>query len=281
MSHWDEEAHGWVPNEGHPPGPNRYSADRETRLAHGILWFLSVSFLVAAVAVVFVVTVTVSRHDKAPSSRGSGTTVTTLVGELPSIEAIGAPAGSDVARYIDQSKSDLDTLEADLSPRVAVISLDSYVSEIDARKAVGPTEITGFMVAAPGGTPTLVTDGLAAWSKRQRQADVEQRDAIAALIPTSANDPEYLAFYKKEVARLDRVIGRESATSAVVFAAVVKATPKDLVALVSRPGIRLVDVGPVVNGDPLVGSSSWRGLRPEEKNTAGDPMIRPVEDGAQ
>lgn len=272
---WDEDTGSWVPMGARP----RYES-QDARAARWVVRLLATSVFVAVVGVVFVVTVLASRDDdRSPSPRAAGESpVTTVVRPL---SGIGPAPASRVDDYIAVRAEALRSLPpTDTAPRTALVSLRTYSPEADARKAVGPAKVVGFLVAVPGGGPTVVTQSLASWSEQQRRADIEERDAIAALIPTSGNDPGFQACYRKEVARLDKAIAAASPTAPVVFAVAVEAAPEDLRRLAADAAVRMVDIGTAVagTGDPSPDPSpQWRGLRPEETATAGEPVLRPLD----
>jgi len=184
-------------------------------------------------------------------------------------DAIGPAAGTDVGGYVDARKQA--SAEA-TGERVAVLSLDSYGSEADARAAAGSVSVEALLVAAPGTRPTVVTDGLEAWAKDQRKADESERDEFRKLLPT-VDDPAFKAEYESQIARLDAAIESVSPTAKVVFGLVVRGPSDALQALGAAPGVRLVDIG---TGAKVRKGAAYRGLRPEETVKVGQPAMRPV-----
>lgn len=251
---------------------------REVRSAKWVLRLLASSIFVVIVAAVFLVTVMAEREDDPGRAVPGAGPVTTVA--APS--GIGPARGSRVDDYIASRAQELKGLgPADSTPRRAIVSLRSYKPEAEARKVAGPARVVGFLVAVPGGSPTVVTEGLAAWSEAQRRTDIEERDALAALIPTSGNDPNFQACYRKEVARLDKAIAAASPTAPVVFSVVVEGMPEQFRQIAAHADVRLVDMGPAVPAADApadaAAAGQWRGLRPEETATAGDPVLRPLD----
>ena len=134
-----------------------------------------------------------------------------------------------------------------------------------------------LLAAAPGAHPSVVTNGLEAWAKSQRQADEIERDEIRKLLPTVEESDPFKSFYESELVRLDTAIANVSPTSAVVFGLVVRGPAEALKALAATPGVRLVDVGEAAKPEP---DAVFRGLRPEETAKVGQPATRPSERAA-
>lgn len=269
---WDEETRSWV-----PMGPRPVDRSREARSARGIAWFFAAACFVLVVAATFSVTVVLSRDDSIRRADPAPTIPVTTLPVAGSIPGIGPPPGADVAAYLaNRAAAFTGAAAGEQTERIAVVSFKAYVKETDARLALGDLDVKAWLLAPPGQAPTVVTDGLEAWSSRQREADEKERGEIAALIPTSGNDPEFQAFYRSEVARLDKAIAEVSPDAEVVFAAVVVAPPSDLADVAGEETVRLVDIGPA--GNATDDEQEWRGLRPEEQSRAGQPAVRPVAD---
>lgn len=270
---WDDETRSWVPMGPRPP-----DRSREARSARGIARFFAAACFVLVVAATFSATVALSRDDSITQTLPEPTIPVTTLPVAGSVPGIGPPPGADVAAYLANRSAALTGASAgEQGERLAIVSFKAYENEDSSRRVLGDRDVKAWLVAAPGQAPTLVTDGLEAWSSRQRQADEKERDEIAALIPTSGNDPAFQAFYRAEVARLDKAIAEVSPDAEVVFAAVVVATPQDLSKVADGEAVRLVDIGPA--GDTEGDEKQWRGLRPEEQERAAQPATRPVAEG--
>jgi hypothetical protein len=187
-------------------------------------------------------------------------TMTTDLGPLPGVELPG---------YIANRRQALAALKED---RVAVVSLNKYSTETQAKAVAGSLPIMGLLVAPPGVAPAFVTTDLATWAKAQTDATRSERDEISKLLPT-VDDPAFKSFYQSEIARLDKAVKNFAPDSAIVFGVVVKGGPAQLQALGARPDVRLVDVADLAQVDP---KATFRGLRPEETAKANDPSLRPI-----
>ena len=183
------------------------------------------------------------------------------------VRSIGPLKGADLATYI---KSRQKALAGVTGPRVAVVSLDHYTTEREARGAVGNTEVIALIAAAPGGEPSVVDRDLKTWADQQREAAKIERDEFQRLLPT-VDSAEFKAQYQADIARLNALIDRVSPTGSVVFAVAVRAPAERLKKLAKSPGIRLVDVG---SSDKLGEKPTYHGVRPEETSKAGEPTTR-------
>ncbi len=250
--------------------PNERSA-HDALAARRVLRLFAVAVFVVVVGAVFAFTATRGRDDPPQASSPSGrTTATDPASGASSDGSIGPLVGADVGAYIEARRQALTA--AAPGEGVAVVSLEGYKSEAEARAAVGSVKVEALLAAAPGAHPSVVTDGLEAWTKRQRQADESERAEIRKLLPT-VDDPVFKEFYESEVVRLDTAIASVSPTSEIVFGLVVRGPTDALKALGDAPGVRLVDVGlPVAAGSGAL----FQGLRPEETTKVGQPATRPV-----
>ncbi len=239
----------------------------EVRAARRILRFFAVAVFVLVVGAVFAFTVTRERGDEPPAAGRTGTTSAAAAAAADSF--IGPEANLEVGAYLEGRRLDLAAATGD---RVAVVSLDGYLSEADARAKVGALKVDALLAAAPGAHPSVVTAGLEAWARGQRQADEIERNEIRRLLPT-VDDPTFKTFYESEVARLDAAIENASPTSEVIFGLVVRGPADSLRTLAATAGVRLVDVGEAPTSAP---GAAFRGLRPEETTKVGQPATRPV-----
>ncbi len=256
------------PPELLPPGSERREM-LEARAARRTVRFFAVAVFVLVVGAAFAYTVTRER-DGGGSSTSSGITGTTSAAAAAAADAsIGPDANAEVGAYLDARKQDLAVATGD---RVAVVSFDGYLSEADARAKVGSLKVDALLAAAPGAHPSVVTNGLEAWAKSQRQADEIERNEIRRLLPT-VDDPAFKAFYESEVVRLENAIANASPTSAVVFGLALRGPADSLRTLAATAGVRLVDVGDAATSAP---GAVFRGLRPEETAKVGQPATRPV-----
>gem|GEM_PF-1867305 len=242
----------------------------DARAARRTLRFFAVAVFVLVVGAAFAFTVTRERRgDSRGSSSASGPATTSVASGAAADVSIGPPAGSDVGPYLDARQQ---ALAAATGDRVAVVSFESYVAEADARAKVGALPVDALLVAVPGGHPSVVTNGLEAWSKTQRQADESERDEIRKLLPT-VTDPAFKSFYESEIVRLEAAIAGVSPTGPVVYGVVVRAPADALRTLSATGGIRLVDVGQAATSAP---GATYRAVRPEETVKVGQPATRPV-----
>lgn len=159
-------------------------------------------------------------------------------------------------------------LEAADGRHDAVVSLISYrsvegVTTIAERAGV---EVVAVLVAPPGGPPALVTDSLAGWVEERRAAAIDQRAALAEILPTvDAGDPFAVA-YLEDIARLDAELAGLDTSADLIYGFTTTASADALRALALRADVRLVDVGGLVPS----------GLRPEEIERVGEPPTRPA-----
>jgi len=244
------------------PDPGAKAAIRTLRLLAAGL------FMVLFGTAVFV-TANVLRDDEAPP------TTTTRVRRIPpSTLAPGAPFTEvgparrvEIDPYVRERRQALARAEGDL---VAVVSLRAYASEDAARSHAGDLEVLALLVAAPGGSPSVVEGPLTAWADERRRADVEERDNLRQLAATT-DDPAFKADFEAEVARLNKAIEAIDPEGDVVFGLVVRAPVADLQALDGRRDVRLVDVATSNQPESDV---DYRGLRPEETSRAQEPPTR-------
>jgi hypothetical protein len=193
-------------------------------------------------------------------------------GEITLVDAIGPLSGRSIAPYVvDRERA----LKEATDVRSAVISLDAYRKEVDARKLVEGLNVRALLVAPPGGKPAVVTGDLSAWADQARQEAASERTELEKLIPTfnPAEDTEFLEDAKVQITRLQRVEQAATPDGDVVFAIVLVAPADELRRLSETTGVRLVDVGV---GATVPAMSRVRGIRPEETTTSGDPLTRPV-----
>ena len=186
----------------------------------------------------------------------------------PANDPIGPRPGEEIAAYAAARAQILATATGE---RAAVVSFGRYLTEGEARAAVGQARVTSLLVAAPGGTPADVAEPMPAWVESQVAASRAEREEIRRLLPT-VDDPEFADFYRQELTRLTKVIDSIKPDDPLVFAAVVRAPVSALKGLATRPDVRLVDVGTRAEIQP---GTMVVGLRPEEKDRANDPPNRP------
>lgn len=179
-------------------------------------------------------------------------------------------AGTEVPAYVVRRKNALDRVEGRV---VAAVSFTSYVTEAAARKRVEGTTVRALLVAASGGGPATVAGGLDRWASRERQAAEVEREGLERML-TDTEDPEFVAQFQADIARLAGVIERLDPAGPVVFGAVVEGDVGALREVAGRPGVRLVDVAARRLGDE-VPVEQLGGIRPEETSRAGDPPHRP------
>jgi hypothetical protein len=239
--------------------PSRPPLTRDRRvLAAGLLVVLLLGFGVAAL-------IAQGRVDKDTSpTPGLGAQVSG-----GAVAAIGPLTGTDVRAYISDRQA---ALQKAKGVRVAVVSLARYMTEPEARAAVGRGAVVALVAAAPGGAPSVVRGSVADWVAQQKDSAKADRDETQQLLKNGVDDPEFESFYKSEVVRLTRLIDGIKADAPLVFAVVVRAPATELQIQAGRPDIRLVDVG---SSGQVSGRAQFRGLRPEETDRVNQDAPRP------
>jgi hypothetical protein len=235
---------------------DRPEPDDDERARRTATLFAIALVVVALAGLVFVIVQ--SGDDSDDETGGAGTTVD-----------IGPPAGTEVSTYMAARERAL----ADASGnRLAVVSFDQYVSEADAKAAVGSVSVSKLLAAPPGGTPSVVSGSMTNWAEQQVAGSREERDELQKMLPT-VDDPAFRDFYQAEVNNLTMVIDGVKPDGPLVFGALVRGDADDLQQLARRPDVRLVDVG---RSNKISPDAAYRGLRPEETARAGEPPTRPV-----
>lgn len=210
------------------------------------------------------------RLDERNDAEADARDPSTIVGDLTPQGGIGPLAGTAVAPYVQQRQS---ALPAVTGTRAAVVSFSTYVTPAAVTEALDGLQVVRLLVAVPGGRPVEAdsTEKLDDLVQRQRAEAQEERKALVELLPT-VGDPDFKAQYEADIARLTALLAAPAKISDLVFGAVVVGPAKDLQALATRPGIRLVDAGPDEK-PPTQGTVT--GLRPEETTQANTPETRP------
>jgi hypothetical protein len=244
------------------PPPGRDDEDRKVRRS---LLLFAVSLVVVGLG--GLVAVTFGRDDD-PTNRPDAGGAESAEEAGPTADGIGPFPGEEIAAYSAGRAQALATAKGD---RVAVASLGRYMTEPEARAAVGRLQVVNLLAAAPGGSPSVVTGTMADWVNGQVGGNRSERDEIQRLLPT-VDDPQFKAFYEEEVARLTKLIDSVKPDGPHVFGVTVRGPAADLQALARAPDVRLVDVGPSAKLPP---DTPLRGLRPEERERANDPPTRP------
>ena len=178
--------------------------------------------------------------------------------------AIGPLPGATLEAYERSARRQLSEASG---RRGAVVSFVRYLNEDDARELVPGA--TALLVAAPYGAPRMVDD-IATWAEEERAAAEAEKGELEALIPT-VEDQAFATQYRRDIARLDRLLERIDPKGRIVFGAVVEADAAELRVIAKDNAVRLVDVA-----RPKAGKvTTFRGLRPEERDVANDPPTRP------
>lgn len=151
--------------------------------------------------------------------------------------------------------------------RVAVVSFNRYLTETDAREIVPGAR--ALLVAAPNGPPRVVDD-VGIWAETERDAAEAEKAELESLIPT-VEDPAFATQYRRDIARLERLLDRIDPAGRVVFGAVIEDDAVELRLIAKDGAVRLVDVARPGAGEV----NTFRGLRPEERAVANDPPTRP------
>ena len=174
------------------------------------------------------------------------------------VVSVGPLDGTDINQYTQERQA---ALAKATGERAAVISVDHYITEAEARALAGQLHVAALLAAPPGGAPSVVTGDMAAWAQAQKASATDQRDQTAELLKNGVDDPDYKAFYQQEVARLNKVLAGIDPNGKVVFGMVVTGPALDLQAMAKHPGVRLVDVAPSAK---VNSQTEYRGLRPEQ-----------------
>jgi hypothetical protein len=188
--------------------------------------------------------------------------------------SVGPVRGTAIPEYLAAQQSALASVTGSL---VAVVSFAAYETAADADAVVAAVpglSTLARLVALPGGAPAVVDEPLENWLEGQRAPLQADRDQIAELLPTieDPNDP-FIPEYQSDLADLDAQLASLDPASDLVFGLVVKGDADGLRQLAASTGVRLVAPG----ADGSVGDlQSYRGLRPEEVDTAGTPDARPA-----
>lgn len=186
------------------------------------------------------------------------------------VVSIGPLDGTVIAQYVPDRQAALDKASGE---RAAVISLDHYVTEAEARALVGQLPVVALLAAPPGGAPSVATGGdMPAWAGLQKTNAAQERDQNQQLLNNGVDDPAFRTFYQQEVGRLNKVIAGTDPKGKVVFGIVVTGQAADLQALAKHAGVRLVDVGPSAK---VNAQTEYRGIRPEQTTTVNQHDPRP------
>jgi flagellar basal body-associated protein FliL len=185
------------------------------------------------------------------------------------VAAVGPLDGTEITAYLAERQTALQKASGE---RVAVVSLDHYATETEARAAAGQLQVVALLAAPPGGAPSLVAGDMAAWAQQQKDSAAQERDQTAELLRNGVDDPEYRTFYQQEVGRLNKVLAGIDPKGKVIFGLAVRGSATDLQAFAKHPGIRLVDVA----SSAKVGDrTEYRGIRPEQNVTVNQHDPRP------
>jgi len=240
----------------------------DDRAARRTVLFLAVAGFVAVIAVVLRLTLS-SLHGDAPSARSPARAAADAKAAPSTVTDLGPTPGVDLVAYARNRRAALSAASGD---RVAVTSLNAYATESQARALTGSLRVVALLVAAPEAAPAAVTGSLLSWAGDQTAKLRDERNEISKLLPT-VTDAAFKDFYTSEIDRLDKAAMALSPSGAIVFGIVVRGPASALQALGARPEVRLVDVG---EGSEPGARAAYRGLRPEERTRANEPLIRPA-----
>ena len=215
--------------------------------------------LVAVVVAAGVVLIVTRHNNDGSGSIASDTTPVNAVGPLP---------GTAVATYMQRKQVALNGV---FDMRAAAVSFTTYLTEAATRRLLEGFDVRSLLVAAPGGSPEVVRGGLDAWAASEKGSAADQRAQFEGLLQDT-KDPDFIAQYKAEVARLTRLEQTVTPNGPVVFGAVVVADAAALHRLATTSGIRLVDVADTAS---VPADANIIGLRPEETTRANSPPTRP------
>jgi hypothetical protein len=187
------------------------------------------------------------------------------------VVSIGPLDGAVIAQYLPDRQA---ALEKATGERAAVVSLDHYATEAEARAVTltGQLHVVALLACPPGGSPSVVTGSMAAWAQQQRAGTTQERDQNAELLKNGVDDPDFRAFYQSEVARLNKLLVGIDPGGRVVFGLVVTGPAADLQALAKNASARVVDVAPSAKVND---QTEYRGIRPEQATTVNQHDPRP------
>lgn len=248
------------------PSSDAGGDDRATRRA---LLLFAASLVVIGIG--GLVAVTVKTRDRSPAVSSGPTVPAKAKSQADALLAtgVGPVPGDDVNAYIADRGT---ALAAATGDRAAIVSFSSYLSEAQAKAAVGQVTVTAVLAAVPGRKPAVVTGPVADWLNAQLADQRAERDEFQKLLPT-VDDAQFKTFYRQEIDRLSKLIDGTKADGPLIYAVVIKAPAPVLQALAKAKDVRLVDVAPIADLKP---GTPERGLRPEETAHADDPPLRPV-----
>lgn len=183
---------------------------------------------------------------------------------------IGPLAGTPIPAYVAGRMAALASVRDE---RSAVVSFDRYLGAAEVKRLVTGVRLDRLLVAFPGGHPIEAAPDadLAALAAQVRREAADERRALQQLLPT-VEDPDFIAQYRADIARLERVAAAGKPVDAIVHGAVVVGGGDALRRLGAIPRVRLVDPGP--SAAPPNPKAAWA-LRPEETVKVGDPATRP------
>ena len=185
------------------------------------------------------------------------------------VASLGPLNGDDAVQYSVGRQADL---QKATGTRVAVVSLDHYATDPEARALVGQLKVVALLAAPPGGAPSTVTADMTTWAQQQKASVTQERDGDQQLLNNGVDDPDFKAFYKSEVTRLNKELTGIDPNGKVVFGVVVTGPAPELQALAKRAGVRLVDVGPSAK---VTDNTEYHGIRPEQQTTVNQNDPRP------
>ena len=185
------------------------------------------------------------------------------------VASIGPLNGDNAVQYIVARQAEL---QKATGTRAAVVSLDHYATDAEARALAGQLHVVALLAAPPGGAPSMVTGDMATWAQQQKASVTQERDGDQQLLNNGVDDPDFKAFYKSEVTRLNKELTGIDPNGKVVFGLVVTGPAPELQALTKKAGVRLVDVGPSAK---VTDSTEYHGIRPEQQTIINQNDPRP------
>ena len=218
--------------------------------------------LAALVAVVVAagVVLIVTHH----GNDGSGS----VAAQTEAVDAVGPLSGTALTTYTQRRQVALNDV---LDTRTAAVSFTAYLTDVAARRLLEGFDVRALLVAAPGGGPEVVRGSLDQWAAKEKSSAADERAQFEGLLKDT-KDPDFIAQYKAEVARLAKLEQTVSPGGPVVFGAVVVADAAGLHRLGTTSGVRLVDVA---DSTTIPADDNIIGLRPEETTRANTPPTRP------
>lgn len=238
----------------------RYTAKGPLALVREVpqLGFVAIAALLFAASAAVVEQTSAQNRERARASATDQTVVPGSDGgvQLAGRSSLGPDVGDNTSRYQNTSIVSLREAAKQKGNRVALVSLTSYLTPTQAAETFSGILVTRVYLRARAAgkeavqLPVDIKGQLMSDLTKQYAALVPLREAarksyqgyVDTLTVTTKEEESFKELYA-QFARSSAVEAREYSNGcACVFAVVVSAAPDQLVALGSRPGVRIVDV---------------------------------------